>query len=357
MWKYFKQQAEASYRQEFAKTSSSKKKKKKTDSAINTPYTASTSTSENLDKIIVVKEEWPAGDEDQFYFSEQNDTCMEEEEEEEEDQLDDGDDDLEEDGMYVSPCFVTSKAEAPKSKVYKRNYESYKAWKVTTGAGKTTSEALLLQYFKYLIQVKRIKAPLQTFGYLKKSLFVYDGLSIGSCPRVKAYINKASKSIVRKQIPIMTHDQMIQFINEAPDTEQYVTTKVVVALWIAGLTNADEIHALNCDNVLYKEGCPTMEVRGVGPAKKRRYFIQPKSGYDPLPMIGRYLADREGFPHLLRTNSHGTIIRTGVHSIRRMPKVVAKFLNLPDADSYSSPSVREGKRKSAKQPPLKPNQN
>lgn len=371
LFKYFKQQCEESYTKASIKTESSSKARNRNHPPVSpsTIYTREEETQEPKE------EREPAMD----IPEDSDETSGQEEDDSEEDYSED--DSIEDDGSFgyiqstsfqaapfppphmTEPAEGLSQPEPARKRIappnlslaslsdttrnyYMASYKAFCSWKEEVGAGETT-EDVLLAYFQQ--KFKNGNSSITRLAHLKATLQHLDGVSIAGFKRLREYISQSNKSVVRKTASMFTRPQLRQFVREAPD-EQYDTTKVVVSLWLAGCVRGHHIYPLKRLNV-FDRGTH-IEVFGVGPNKAGEYFIRPhlSDGYDPVPMIRKYLAESDDeFPYLLRGKVKN--IRVGKKRINMMPKEVAKYLKLNDPSTYSMfsvPTVTRDKKNSGK---------
>lgn len=359
VWKYFKEQCEENYKDAFDNKSTLKKKRNGSDAP------APVTIPRKKERLTAAKEE----------VVQESIEIADESEAEQDDFFGDGEDlqeqlnavePMQDDGSFgyipststeatrayapattskkyniknIDPVAVQALPESSR-RVYLRSYQDFMTWKEEQGAAEIT-EDLLLDYFKFLVLVTGSRSPEQRMSHLKATLQLFHGISISEFSRLKEFVHQKSGAIVRKKAPEFTTKQLMQFVREAPD-DKYSTTKVGVALMVAGCNKTDEIHGLKRLHV-FDRGTH-MEVLGVG-SQQGQYFIKPSvaDGYNPIPMIRHYMSESDDdFPWLLRTKAN---IRTGRNMIMLMPKVVAKYLGLEDPNSYTMFSIPRERRR------------
>ncbi|CAG5089225.1 Protein of unknown function [Cotesia congregata] len=132
---------------------------------------------------------------------------------------------------------------------YLQVYDNYQRWRhENRNALSTSEENNLVVYFKCLST--RISPPTMwsIWSILKKTLKTKDDIDISEFHNVKSMVKNNAKGYKPKKSLVLTWDEVMRFINEAPDS-MYLASKVILVFGICGATRCEELKELKVKDV------------------------------------------------------------------------------------------------------------
>ncbi|XP_074100309.1 uncharacterized protein LOC141528254 isoform X2 [Cotesia typhae] len=183
-------------------------------------------------------------------------------------------------------------------------YNTYKKWKQKNKSALSDSEENnLIVYFKSL-STKLCPSTLWSIhSMLKSTLNARDNIDISKFYKLKSLVKNNAKGHKPKKSAILTWDEVMAFINNAPDYT-HLANKVMLIFGICGATRCDELKELQVADI--------EEINDFG---TERFFVQFSNGKCCRQVIGR-------------------------NKIGQIPKIIAEYLKLTDPQKYTGHCLR-----------------
>ncbi|XP_044009448.1 uncharacterized protein LOC122853196 [Aphidius gifuensis] len=205
---------------------------------------------------------------------------------------------------------------------------------------KELDEKLLLNYFHELS--KKIKPPTLKSHYfmLKKTIQLNDGIDIGCYKLLNCYLRKKSDGYFSTRSKIFTSKEIEHFLNDAPD-KFYLAVKVAFIFGFIGACRCKELYNMTIDDLKDDGSLLIVTIRPEANRKQRIFTVEGEF----YNIYKKYILLR---PNDIQTNrlfiklKNGKCINIviGKNNFGRMPKEIAKYLNLPNLDLYTGSSFR-----------------
>jgi len=152
-----------------------------------------------------------------------------------------------------------------------------------------------------------------------------------------------------KQSKVFTKDQLDEFLRSAPSDDKYLPMKAAAIVSTFGLLCGQELVDFKFDDLKVQgeiRVAKVMRVKGSGPKQESSFMIEGDLYINILDdYFGRFDSDQiqkcEG--RLLRkltAKGNGTVRVIGKVTIAEIPKKIAEFLKLPDAEKYTGHAFR-----------------
>ncbi|XP_066139022.1 uncharacterized protein [Euwallacea fornicatus] len=228
------------------------------------------------------------------------------------------------------------------SKKYQRVYNNFNTWR-NKNQLPDYSETTLMTYFQEQAKLNvKCSTLWAQYSMLKKLLSINHGIDLSTYSNLRVYLKKLNEGYRPKKSPVLTKDQFIYFLTEAPD-DKFLGIKVVLMIGILGSCRCDELlqfmpdQIQDLDTILYV----TVKDRN---EKSCRTFTIAEDIY--IDTYRKYAAQRpsglEGFRFFLNYEN-GRCLKShmGKQKIGAVPRKVANFLNLPDWKEYTGHCMRQ----------------
>ncbi|XP_026331515.1 uncharacterized protein LOC113238878, partial [Hyposmocoma kahamanoa] len=222
---------------------------------------------------------------------------------------------------------------------YITTYENFLKWKNMKNA-KSFSENVVLAYFNELASKYKPSSLWTTYSMLKSTLKMKNGVDINLYTNLIAFLKRRSDGFIKKKSKVLSLNDVEKFLKYAPDS-QYLATKVALIFGIHGACRRQELHNITTKDI---ENQGKMLLVKIPNTKNKipRSFIIDGPFYDVVKKYEALRTTKTKSNHFFQNYQKGkcTAQPIGINKFGTMPKEVAKFLGLPDADCYTGHSFR-----------------
>ncbi|KAL7298874.1 hypothetical protein TKK_0007982 [Trichogramma kaykai] len=122
-------------------------------------------------------------------------------------------------------------------------YDNYKTWREEHRDSLSNNEENnLIVYFKYLKETRKLSPSTiwSIWSMLRSTLRTNEDIDIRQFQRLKSLVKNNSKGYKPKKSSVFQWNEIMKFINEAPD-EHYLAAKVALIFGVCGCLRCDEI--------------------------------------------------------------------------------------------------------------------
>lgn len=242
-------------------------------------------------------------------------------------------------------------------KIYDNTYQSFINWSKENNVN-SFSENVILTYLAELRKKFSSNTLWSNFSMLKSTIKIKHNINIGEYPKVIAYLKKQNEGYVPKKSRVLEKEQILTFINTAPD-EQFLLTKVsflyssilrnlifllnfqvILIFGVAGALRRDELYKLKIDDVEDLETLLVVSVNDTKTKISRKFTIS-----EHLQYYKKYLALRPENcekKNLFLNYQKGKCTQqvVGINKIGKVPCDIATYLKLPYAKNYTGHCFR-----------------
>lgn len=225
-------------------------------------------------------------------------------------------------------------------KQYEKCYNDFKDWCNSKGA-KTLSENVLLAYLKEKSETLKSSSLWSVYSMLKCMLNVKEGIDVRRYLKLVPFLKKKSVGYRAKKSKVLTHNQIKMFLEEASD-ESNLMWKVVLIMGISGAMRRDELTKMTIEDI---KDCNDVLIVTVPDTKTdiNRTFTITNPDYIRLyrkyaALRPKHVTSRRLFLRYELGKCHAQVV--GVHTIGKMPCLIAKHLKLPDSEQYTGHCFR-----------------
>lgn len=175
---------------------------------------------------------------------------------------------------------------------------------------------------------------------LRQTLNVKDEINIRDFLNLKALIKTNSKGYKPKKSLVLRWDQIMTFLNEAPDVV-YLAMKIILIFGVCGCLRCDEITNLKVEDVenlgdKYLVSINFNKNEYAGQFIIGRLFYSKVSKYISLRPSGQF--SDKFFLRYQEGKCHRQVI--GRHKIGQVPEKIASYLQLPNAKKFTGHCFR-----------------
>lgn len=236
---------------------------------------------------------------------------------------------------------ATDKLIPEKSKSqYEKSYNIFLNW--TMGHQVTSiTENVLIAYFQSMGQTKKSSTIWTNYSMLRSMLSIKRNIDISKFTRLIALLKTFSKGYQPKKSQILDFDQITRFVTDAPD-QTFLVVKVVLIMGYCGAMRREELTHMSIDDVDFKTDMILVTVPKTKTNVSRLFAI---TEHYWIACIRKYVDLRPSNTSSRRfffnyRNGKCTNQPIGINKIGQMPKVIATFLQLPNAKLFSGHCFR-----------------
>ncbi|XP_034949255.1 uncharacterized protein [Chelonus insularis] len=220
-------------------------------------------------------------------------------------------------------------------------YNNYMNWKQENKDSLSGSEENnLIVYFKSLSS-KLCPATLWSIhSMLKSTLNANNNIDISKFYKLKGLIKNNAKGHKSKKSAVLTWDQAISFINNAPDNT-HLAHKVVLIFGICGATRCEELKELGVSDVEDINGNYLVSINDSKNGLPRKFLVGPPFYEQVKSYISFRPEDFDSgrfFVQFLKGKCTRQPI--GKNKIGQIPRIIAEFLKLAYPERYTGHCLR-----------------
>lgn len=219
-------------------------------------------------------------------------------------------------------------------------YTNFLAWCKLKNVEGNFSESVFLAYLQEKSKIWSSSTLWSKFSMIKSSLLVKNGVDVGKYFKVMAYLKRKSEGYRSKKSKILTHEQVENFLNEAPD-EKYLMVKVATIFGLFGACRREELCNLLVEDIEITNKSLVIQLPNTKTKVSRSFCIVGKY----VDYFRKYNALRPpNIKHrrffLKYMNNKCTANPVGINTFGKMPSIVAEFLKLPEPKQYTGHCFR-----------------
>ncbi|KRT86793.1 hypothetical protein AMK59_1694 [Oryctes borbonicus] len=228
-----------------------------------------------------------------------------------------------------------------KSKLrYDKIYSIFKLWLKLKHTSKI-SENVTLAFFTEKSEIWNSSSLWTNYSMLKSSLMLYDNIDISKFSKLILFLKRSHTGYTPKKSKILEREDIVTFLREAPN-EQFLMMKVVIIMGISGACRTSELVAMKITDVEDRGTLLVVKIPDRKTNAQRTFIVTNENnlGLDLLQFYHEYVLLR---PPAIETErlflrySNGQCCRqvVGKNIFSKIPQVIAKFLQLPNASLYT----------------------
>ncbi|XP_044593466.1 uncharacterized protein LOC123271256 [Cotesia glomerata] len=222
---------------------------------------------------------------------------------------------------------------------YEAAYNKFMKWRKNKKV-KSFSEPILLTYFSDLAETKLPSTWWSTYSMLRSMIDIKHKINVYMYSGLIAFLKQQNKGFKSKKAETLDAEQINQFLLQAPDN-QFLTIKVALIFGVQDACRRQELCDLTVDNIIDKGDMLLVKIQKTKTGKARTFVVTDEF----YQTYKKYSSSR---PTNLATkrffvgyrNGRCTKQNIGINTFGSMPKIVAKYLNLANSESYTDHTFR-----------------
>ncbi|XP_050295536.1 uncharacterized protein LOC126735541 [Anthonomus grandis grandis] len=200
-----------------------------------------------------------------------------------------------------------------------------------------------MAYFQELSEKYSPNSLWTKYSTLRSTLMVYKNIDISQYHRLISFLKVRSKGYVPKKSKVLEGEQIIKFIKKAPD-DIYLVHKVILVMGVFGGLRRDELVKMTIDDIEDRGTVLVIKVPETKTSTLKSFTII-EEDLGALNLIKKYAALRpaeikERRFFLTYRKSRCTVQPVGKNTIGSVPTLIAKFLKLDNAETYTGHCLR-----------------
>lgn len=223
--------------------------------------------------------------------------------------------------------------------LYTAAYNAFKKWRRANGTN-SFCEDVLLAYFFDMSKKYASSTLWSTYSMLRTTINTFDHVDISKHQKLIAFLKKQHSGYKAKKSSVFTKEQISKFLNEAPN-DVHLSRKVALIFGIAGALRRIEYTKLLVTDIKETEDWLLVQINETK-NKVPRSFTITGGLYDICKLYMQARPQPCLLDRFFLKYSNGKCINQaiGINKFGSMPKEVAEYLNLPNAETYTGHSFR-----------------
>ncbi|XP_073956428.1 uncharacterized protein [Choristoneura fumiferana] len=227
---------------------------------------------------------------------------------------------------------------------YMQAYANFIQWKNSKNASSfnasSFSENVFMAYFSELAKRYKPSSLWCIYSMLKSTVQNKNAIDIKAYTNLTAFLKRRSDGFYSRKSKVLTPNEVEKFIKEAPDN-QYLATKVALIFGITGACRRQELNNITTKDI---ENHGEMLLVKIPNTKNKipRSFTIHGPFYEIVKKYESLRSTKGKSDRFFQNFQNGkcTSQPIGVNKFGSMPREIAKFLGLPQADAYTGHSFR-----------------
>ncbi|XP_044729656.1 uncharacterized protein LOC123293006 [Chrysoperla carnea] len=244
--------------------------------------------------------------------------------------------------VIVDEKFMTAKIIEKTREVnpkYEAAYIKFMQWRLQKNI-KDFSESIFLTYFNELATNRKPTSLWATYSMLRSMIEIKHKLNIHGYSSLLAFLKEKSIGYKSKMAQVLSARQINQFLEEAPD-EKFLAVKVALIFGVQGACRRQELCDLTLNDIEDSGRQLLVKIPQTKNEKSRSFVV---TG-DFYQIYKKYANSR---PANVPTSRFFLNYRNGkclpqvigINTLGGIPKAIATYLKLKDADSYTGHTFR-----------------
>uniref|UniRef100_A0A1B6D397 Tyr recombinase domain-containing protein n=1 Tax=Clastoptera arizonana TaxID=38151 RepID=A0A1B6D397_9HEMI len=222
---------------------------------------------------------------------------------------------------------------------YTKSFEQFMSWCGNKGDSKI-SENIMLAYFTQKSKQCSPNTLWSIYSMLKSTIHLQLDIDISKYDKLLAFLKHQNVGYKSKKSKTLTHNEVIKFIQEAPD-DIFLMKKLVLILGISGACRKDELLQMTIDDIEDKDSVLIVRIPSSQTNQGRVFtVINSTPDVDYLYLYRKYIMLR---PKLCASNRlflkyhNGKCCNqvVGKNTLGKIPKEIAAYLKLPQPSLYT----------------------
>jgi len=183
------------------------------------------------------------------------------------------------------------------------------------------------------------------YSMVKSMLQVNENVDISKYRKLQAYLKRKNDGYEAKKSNILTMDEVVRFLSEAPD-DNFLLMKVALIIGINGACRREELRTLTVDDIEDTGNILVVTLHDTKTKKKRIFTVTSKfDDINAIALYRKYLnlrpkhVDHRRF-FVFYKNGKCSVQSVGIHSFASIPRKIAEYLKLSNASSYTGHCLR-----------------
>ncbi|KAK4882250.1 hypothetical protein RN001_005569 [Aquatica leii] len=224
------------------------------------------------------------------------------------------------------------------------------AWCVTKNVTIVT-ENVTIAFFETISKQYKSSTLWKIYSMLRSVLNIRQNIDISKYTKLQALLRRCSAGYEPKKSYILEYAHIETFINLQspkgvislpPPDRDYLAVKIVLIMGYSGACRRDELANLSIECIAYKIDSVFVAISNTK-TKTPRLFATTNPAW--INLIKEYASLRTShITHkrffIYYRQCRCTVQPIGINKIGEMPRIIAKFLQLPDASNFSGPCFR-----------------
>jgi integrase len=226
-------------------------------------------------------------------------------------------------------------------KNYEKSFCEFEEWKSANNIS-NNSEKVLLAYFSELRKKYAPSTLWVKYSHLNAMILSRCGVGLSQYTILKKFISRTNEGYEPGKAKIISSDQIHDYLKNGPQSE--LVFKIILLLGYLGAMRRVDLYELKFKNVI--DTGKTIRINFYESKNKRwRNFLLETDENEYTPLLREYvrlrsqIKEEEYFFHQFRQGKV-TRQRVGLKSIGSVPQIVARYLGLPEPETYTSHSLR-----------------
>lgn len=222
---------------------------------------------------------------------------------------------------------------------YMMQYQNFLQWRNSKRTD-SLSESLFMTYFKELSKKYKPSSLWCIFSMLKTTVWTKNGVDIKTYRNLINFLKISSDGYNSKKSKVLSLNDIEKFLTEAPDN-RYLATKVALIFGITGACKRQELNNITTRDIENHGKMLLVKITNENNKIPRSFTIQGPF-YEIVKKYESLRSTKAKTDRFFQNFQNGkcTSQPIGVNKFGSMPKEIAKYLGLPDADSYTGHSFK-----------------
>lgn len=227
--------------------------------------------------------------------------------------------------------------------LYQKAYEHFIDW-CENKEVQRYSENILLAYMSEMSAKYKSSSLWSYYSKLKSTLLINKNVDIGKFSKLLAFLRKKSDGYVPKKSKILSREQILKFVEEAPD-HNYLVTKIAVLLGIAGALRCQELLQLSLDDIVDNGTSLFITINDTKTVRTFCIDDNEDTSLNIFPLYKKYVSLRPSHTNHRRffiyyKNGKCSTQVIGKNMLGKIPCTIASYLNLPKPELYTGHCIR-----------------